>query len=241
MDPLDLVAFSPHPDDAELFCGGTLALTAGQGRRAGIVDLTAGESGSYGDVPTRSAEAAAAAEVLGLAHRESLGLPDGRLADTDAQRASVVAAIRRLRPRVLILPFVRGRHPDHSGAAALVRASAFLAGVRNYAPGDHEPHKPEKILYATAFRDYDAPRPTFVVDISSVFERKMRAVACYRSQFAGRTEAGELFPTGRDFPAGMEVKFAYYGSLIHVRYGEPFYTPEPIALSDVLSLGVRST
>jgi bacillithiol biosynthesis deacetylase BshB1 len=239
MDALDLVAFAPHPDDAELLCGGTLALMSERGYRTGIVDLTRGELGTRGTPEQRAQESAAAALVLGLAHRESLGLPDGCVADTDEQRRIVVAAIRRLRPEVVILPYPSGRHPDHVAASALVRSASFLAGLANYAPGESRPGKPRKLLYASAYRDHDS-RPDFVVDITPAIERKLTAVRCYGSQFDGRDEGGELFPTGRDFYTSVEQRAAHYGSLIQVAYGEPFVTLEPVAIEDVVTLRVAS-
>ena len=238
MDPLDLIAIAPHPDDAELFCGGTLAAMADRGHRVGIVDLTRGEMGTSGSPELRAEEAAAAAKALGLAHRESLGLPDTGIADVGEQRAVLVEAIRRLRPRVVIAPHWLGRHPDHGASSALVKSACFLAGVRRFAEGG-EPHKPAKLLYASAFRDHDTS-PSFVVDVSSTFERKMTAIRCYTSQFDGREQGGELFPTGRDFYTSVELRFAHYGSLIQTRFGEPFVTVEPIAVEDVVALDVRS-
>jgi bacillithiol biosynthesis deacetylase BshB1 len=195
--------------------------------------------GSRGTVEERQAEARDATAILGVAHRECLGLPDARLADVDGQRAEVVAALRRLRPRTLILPYWNGRHPDHAAASSLVRSAAFLAGLVRVAQGAGEPHKPAKLLYAAAYRDHDAI-PSFVVDVTTTFDRKMRAIRCYRSQFDGRDQGGELFPTGRDFYASVDTKCAFYGSLIHVRYGEPFVTVEPLAVADVVDLGVAS-
>jgi len=237
-DTFDLLAFGPHPDDAELIAGGTLALMAERGYRVGIVDLTAGEMGTRGDTATRRAEAEKAAEILGVAHRECLDLPDAGLSDTDDQRAAVVTVIRRLRPRTVILPHWHGRHPDHGVASALIKSAAFLAGVKNYAPGGGA-FKPTKLLYGSAFRDHDS-RPSFVVDISAAFERKMSAIRCYGSQFDGRPEGGELFPTGRDFYEALDRRFDHYGSLIQVPYGEPFVTIEPIAVDDVVTLSGHS-
>jgi len=239
MKPLDLLAVAPHPDDAELLCGGTLARAVDAGHRVGIVDLTRGELGSRGSVELRASEADAATEALGIHHRENLGLPDGALADVDEQRRVVVHALRRLRPRTLIVPYPTGRHPDHGASAALVKSAAFMAGLRNFAPGDDEPHKPTKLLHAAAFRDHDA-HPSFVVDVTDVFERKMRAIEAYRSQFDGREEGGELFPTGRGFHEGVRLRFAHYGSLVQVAYGEPFVTVEPLLVEDPVRLGVKS-
>src|SRR5262249_51776757 len=132
MSDYDVGAFFAHPDDAEIVAGGTLAREAARGRRVAVVDLTRGESGSRGTPETRAAEAAEAARTLGAAQREALGLPDGRLADDAEQRDAVVAAIRRLRPRIVILPHWEQRHPDHTAAGRLVYAASFLAGLRNY-------------------------------------------------------------------------------------------------------------
>jgi len=239
MSTVDLLAIVPHPDDAELLCGGTLALMSDRGYRVGVVDLTLGEMGSRGTVEERRREAAAASEILGLAHRESLELPDTRIADTSEQRLRVVGALRRLRPRVVILPHWNGRHPDHGAASTLVRNACFLSGLVNVGPGAGEPHKPQKLLYAAAYRDHDAV-PTFVVDVSTSFDRKMAAIRCYGSQFDGRDQGGELFPTGRSFYESVELKSAFYGSLIHVKHGEPFTTVEPVAVEDVVTMGVAS-
>jgi len=239
IEALDLLAVVPHPDDAELLCGGTLAIAADRGHRTGVCDLTLGEMGSRGSVEERRREAASASEILGLAHRESLELSDTAIADVHEQRVRVVELIRRLRPRTVILPHWHGRHPDHAASAALVKNAAFLAGLRSFAPESGAPHKPHKLLYAAAYRDHDAT-PSFVVDVTPVFERKMRAIRCYASQFDGRDQGGELFPTGRDFYASVEVKCAFYGSLIQVSYGEPFTTIEPLAVEDVVSLPVAS-
>lgn len=211
---------------------------AERGYRTGILDLTRGELGTRGTPEQRAQEAAAAALVLGLTHRESLGLPDGQVADDDAQRRALVTVLRRLRPAVVILPYPTGRHPDHVAASALGRSASFLAGIAKFAPGT-EPAKPRKILYASAYRDHDS-RASFVVDVTPVIQKKMTAVRCYGSQFDGRDEGGELFRTGRDFYTSVEQRAAHYGSLVQVPYGEPFVTLEPLAIDDLVTLRVAS-
>ncbi len=239
MEAIDLLAVMPHPDDAELLAGGTLARMAERGYRVGVCDLTRGEMASRGSVDERAREAAEAAGILGLTHRENLGLPDAGLADVDAQREALAEVIRRLRPATIILPYPAGRHPDHGAASALGRSAAFLAGLRRFAMSDAEPHKPRKLLYASAYRDHDS-HPSFVVDVTDTLGKKMDAIRAYGTQFDGRDQGGELFPTGRDFYASVELRAAHYGSLIQVPYGEPFVTLEPIAVDDVVSLGVAS-
>ncbi|MBM3906755.1 MAG: bacillithiol biosynthesis deacetylase BshB1 [Gemmatimonadetes bacterium] len=238
MPDIHLLAFAPHPDDAELLCGGTLAKVAREGRRTAIVDLTRGEMGTRGSVELRAAEAAQAAQVLGLAHRENLGLPDSGLENTPANRVLIAKVIRRLRPQVVIAPAPKGRHPDHRIAAQMIRDGCFLAGVRKTDP-ESEPHRPRKLLHAIAYRE-DHVKPTFVVDISADFETKLRAVACYASQFEGVIQAGEVYPNGEPLADIIRHQSAHYGSLIRVRYGEPFWTQETMRVDDVMALEAES-
>jgi bacillithiol biosynthesis deacetylase BshB1 len=235
---VDLLAAVAHPDDAELLCGGTLARSASQGHRTGILDLSRGELGSRGSAEIRAAEAAAAARVLGVSERANANLPDGRLTNTDTTRRIVVEHLRRFRPRTVILPYPVGRHPDHRVASELIHDAAFLSGLKNY-PADGEPFRPVKLCYAMAYRE-DAVKPTFVVDISAWMEQKLAAVASYASQFDGVTQGGELYPNGQAFLDLVRTQSAHYGSLIRVAYGEPFWTPETMSVEDIVSLGVGS-
>ncbi|HLQ69942.1 MAG TPA: bacillithiol biosynthesis deacetylase BshB1 [Gemmatimonadales bacterium] len=237
---IDLLAIAAHRDDVELTCGGTLAKAARAGHRVGIIDLTQGEMGTRGDAATRTAEAERAAKTLGVALRLTAGMRDAHLANDEPSREAVVALIRRTKPKVVILPFPVGRHPDHRAASELGRDACYLAGLAKYAPGKGgEAHRPYKLLYALAYRE-DPVKPTFVVDISDVFEKKMEAIRCYSSQFDGAKAAGEVFPTGQDLYELIRVQSAHYGSLIRRRYGEPFYTAETQEVDDVLDLGVQS-
>ena len=239
-DQVDLLAIAAHRDDVELTCGGTLAKAATSGHRVGIIDLTQGEMGTRGDAATRAAEAERAAKTLGVAIRVNAGLRDAHLENDEASRKKVVALIRRAKPRVVILPFPVGRHPDHRIASEIGRDACYLAGLAKYAPStDVEAHRPYKLLYALTYRE-DPVKPTFVVDISDVFETKMQAIRCYSSQFEGAKAAGEVYPTGQDLYELIRVQSAHYGSLIRRRYGEPFYTPETQEVDDVLKLGVQS-
>jgi bacillithiol biosynthesis deacetylase BshB1 len=239
-DTVDLLAIAAHPDDVELTCGGTLAKAARAGHRVGIIDLTQGEMGTRGDAATRAAEAERAAKTLGVVVRLNARMPDAHLTNDEASKQHVVELIRRMRPRVVILPFPVGRHPDHRIASELGRDACYLAGLAKYAPGKGgEAHRPYKLLYALAYRE-DPVKPTFVVDISEVFETKMEAIRCYASQFTGAKAAGEIHPTGQDLYELIRVQSAHYGSLIRRRYGEPFYTAETHEVDDVLQLGVQS-
>jgi bacillithiol biosynthesis deacetylase BshB1 len=236
--PVDILAIAAHRDDVELTCAGTLAKAVEAGHRTGILDLTAGESGTMGSAALRAQEAEKAAEILGVAERRNAGLADAHLHNTEEARRAVVTEIRHFAPRVVILPFPVGRHPDHRIASELGRDACYLAGLEKYdAPG--APHRPHKILYALSYRE-DPVKPTFVVDIGAQFERKMAAIRCYASQFDGAKAAGEIFPTGQNLYALVETQNAHYGSLIRARYGEPFFTHETMSVEDVVTLGVRS-
>ncbi len=235
---LDLLAVGAHPDDVELTCGGTLAKSVEQGYRVGILDLTRGEMGSSGTPEIRAAESAEAARRLGVEVRTNAGLPDALLENTNEARELVVHHLRELAARTVIIPWPRGRHPDHRVASELVRDACFLAGLKNFSGGPAR--RPLKILYAAAFRE-DIGKPTFVVPISEgQFARKMEAMSCYVSQFSGATAAGEVFPTGQELMERIKVSSHHYGSLIRTLHGEPFFTEETMAVDDVASLGVPS-
>ena len=196
--------------------------------------------GTRGDAATRAAEAERAAQTLGVALRLNARMRDAYLENNEASRGKIVELIRRTRPRVVILPFPVGRHPDHRVASELGRDACYLAGLAKYEPGKGgAAHRPYKLLYALAYRE-DPVKPTFVVDISDVFEAKMEAIRCYASQFTGAKAAGEIHPTGQDLYELIRVQSAHYGSLIRRRYGEPFYTTETQEVDDVLQLGVQS-
>ncbi len=239
MADLDLLAIAPHRDDAELTCGGTLIRAVDAGHAVGILDLTQGEMGTRGSAALRATEAESAARVMGLAVRENLGLPDAGILNDDTTRAQLVQMLRRLRPRVVIAPAPRGRHPDHRRAAELVRDACFLAGLAKFAPGDAPAFRPFKLVHAITYRE-DLLKPTFVVDVSEQFARKLDAIRCYASQFDGAIQAGEVYPNGESLYEIVTHQAAHYGSRIRVRYGEPFYTDETMRVDDVTTLGVST-
>src|SRR5580693_8042607 len=178
---LDLLAIAAHPDDVELTCGGTLLKATEQGYKTGILDLTAGEMGTRGTPETRLKEAAKAARILRVAHRENLRLPDSNVEVTKETKLALAQRIRALQPRTVILPYWDGRHPDHYNAARLGYEGCFLAGLKRL-DLQGEAYRPFKILYSTT---YDRTiRPSFVVDISGEFSRRTRAILAYGSQFS---------------------------------------------------------
>jgi bacillithiol biosynthesis deacetylase BshB1 len=236
---LDLLAIAPHPDDVELTCGGTLLQAAEQGYKTGILDLTAGEMGTRGTPETRLKEAAKAAKILRVAHRENLRLPDAHLEVTTEYKLAVARRIRALKPHTVILPYWEGRHPDHYTAARLGYEGCFLAGLKQL-PIEGEAFRPFKILYSTIY--YKEVRPTFVVDISRHFKRRYQAILAYHSQFSPKAKERK---SKVDIPLDrlhQEVNLIarYYGHLAGVEYAEPFLVKEVMQVEDVVAIPVRS-
>ena len=238
MTTVDVLAVAAHRDDVELTCGGTMAKLARQGHTTGILDLTQGEMGSRGSAQTRAHEASVAATVLGVTLRENLALPDAGIVNTPETRLALAKVIRRTRPRIVIAPAPRGRHPDHRVASQLVRDACFLAGLTKL-DRDHPPHRPLKVLHSVTFRE-DQVKPTFVVDITDEFETKLKAIRCYASQFDGTTQAGEVYPNGEPLYDIIRHQSAHYGTLIRCKYGEPFFTYETMRVDDLTALDVST-
>ena len=237
-EPLDILAIMAHPDDVELTCGGTLLASAARGRRTGIADLTRGETASRGTPELRHEEAQEAARILGCSVRVNLRLPDAHLVNSPEARAVVIRAIRTYRPTIVITHAREGRHPDHIAAAQLVRDACFMSGLKMLVP-ELPAFRPRKVVHCLSYRE-DAITPSFVVDISDVFEQKLAAIACYRSQFTGLTQAGEVYPNGEPLPDIIRHQAAHYGSLIRARYGEPFFTTETLRVDDIAALDVST-
>jgi bacillithiol biosynthesis deacetylase BshB1 len=238
-EPLDVLAVMAHPDDAELLCGGALAASADRGERVGILSLTDGGKGTHGSADQRAREADRAAEILGIEVRTSVGLPDAELSHAPEHRRAVIEKIRALRPRVVVTHWTVGRHPDHRITAELVTDACFLAGLKRY-PAGGDPHRPFKVVYATAFRE-DADPPSFVIDVTAQMERKLEAIAAYQSQFAGKSGVGEVFPGGeRPMLEQVRAACARWGSLVRVPYGEPFRTRETILQESLGALRVST-
>jgi bacillithiol biosynthesis deacetylase BshB1 len=235
---VDILAIAAHRDDVELTCGGLLIKSAKQGHRTAVLDLTEGESATRGTAEQRAAEAQRAAKVMGLASRENLQLPDAAIVNSPETRAAVAAVLRKLRPRVVVAPAQEGRHPDHRVTAQLVRDACFLAGLQKLSPGEPA-HRPHKVVHCMSFRE-DWHKPTFVVDVSDEFEQKIAAIACYESQFAGATRAGEVQPNGESLFDIVRHHAAHYGSYIRTRYAEPYFTSETMRVDDVMLLDVAT-
>jgi N-acetylglucosamine malate deacetylase 1 len=234
--PLDVLAIAAHPDDVEQTCGGTLIRMAAQGYRTGVLDLTAGDMGTRGTPETRLTEAEAAGSEMRLAWRGNLRLPDARLENTITVRMTLAMEIRNLRPRVVILPYWEARHPDHYRASEIGFEACFLAGLKKL-DEETEPHRPHKIVYSSLYANVT---PSFVVDISDHFERRMAALFRYESQYGQLKEASEIFPGQQEIRERLGSIARFYGNLIGVRYGEPFVVKEMLRVDDIAAMGVRS-
>ena len=258
--PLDVLAIAAHRDDVEQTCGGTLLKMAQHGRRTGILDLTQGEMGTRGTAEDRAQEATEAAKILRVSWRQALDIPDGRVENTWENKLKVVRVIREQRPRVVILPYWKGRHPDHYTASTLGYEACFLAGLakldfsldasdssaalRAERPQDSrqdagatKPYRPFKIIYATLYYDL---RPTFVVDITELFEARFQALMAYKSQFSDQEAGKDLFPAKAEVRARIEAIARFYGLLGGVTYAEPFLQKEVGLVEDLTMIPVKS-
>ena len=249
MAPLDILAVAAHRDDVEQTCGGTLLKMAQRGYRTGILDLTRGEMGTRGTAEDRAREATEAAKILSVSWRQALDIPDGRVENTWENRVKVAGVLRETRPRVLILPYWQGRHPDHYTASVLGYEACFLAGLakleissleregRQGAGASLPAHRPFKIVYATLYYDV---RPTFVVDISEQFEDRFRSLMAYKSQFTDQQAGSGIFPLQAEIRSRIEAMARFYGMLGGVTYAEPFLQKEVGLVDDLTTIPVKS-
>ena len=230
------VAFGPHPDDVELCCGGVICKLSSEGFKVAVVDLTRGELGSQGTPEIRKQEADAAAKVLGIDKRENLELPDGFISSETEQLASVVAALRRLRPEIVLAPYHQGRHPDHEAASDLITKACFFSGLANYkVPGEEPSFSPRQVLYYQMRYRF---KPSFIVDISNFSEQKLKAIQCYGSQVRRAAELKDK----TDAPlissplslSSLIARDQYYGAMIGTQHAEPFFTRTALSISDPL-------
>ena len=230
MNTVDVLAIAAHPDDVEISCAGLLIRMADLGYRTGVLDLTRGELGTRGSAEIRSHEAAAAAQIMGLTVRENADLPDSRLMLDDVSRAAVAACIRRLCPALVILPSDGQRHPDHNAAAAIGYAGIFAAGLSKF-PVAGAAHRPARVLYAVAD---ERQIPSFYVDITAQMERKLRAVAAYRSQF-DEMPANAVDALGDDMYSRLTCAARSFGWRCGVRFAEPYCVKQPMLVDDPIA------
>jgi bacillithiol biosynthesis deacetylase BshB1 len=240
--PLDILAIAAHRDDVEQTCGGTLLKMAERGHRTGILDLTQGEMGTRGSAEDRAREAAEAASILRVSWRQALDIPDGRVENTFENRLKVVRVLREQRPRVVVLPYWKGRHPDHYTASNLGYEACFLSGLAKLEVDvarvpSPAPHRPFKIIYATIYYDV---RPTFIVDITDQFEARFASLMAYKTQFSDQAAGAGIFPAHAEIGSRVEAMARHYGMLAGVTYGEPFLQKEVGLVEDLLAIPVKS-
>lgn len=235
---VDILCITAHPDDVEIACAGTVLKHVAEGKRVGLVELTAGELGTRGTPELRRIEAEAGRQVLGALFRYQLGLADGFFRADEASLLKVVASIRAHRPRVLITNAVRDRHPDHGRAAALVAEAAFLSGLRRinttWEGEAQEAWRPVTVLYCIQDRWID---PDLVVDISAHWTKKLEALRCFKSQFHDPNSTEPVSPISvPEFLPTLEGRARDMGRLIGVPFGEGFNTARPLGVRDVCDL-----
>jgi N-acetylglucosamine malate deacetylase 1 len=251
-DTVDILAIAAHRDDVEQTCGGTLLRMAQRGYRTGILDLTQGEMGTRGNAVDRAREANQAAALLCVSWRQALDIPDGRVENTWENRLKIARVLRQQRPRVVVLPYWQGRHPDHYTCSTLGYEACFLAGLgklgqaQQSAPAAIEdleaiaklpPHRPFKIVYASLYFDV---RPSFVIDITDQFETRFQALMAYQSQYTDQSEGTGLFPMQAEIRQRLEAMASFYGLLAGVKYAEPFVQKEIGLVDDLLAIPVKS-
>ena len=238
MTNVDVLGIFAHPDDLELSVAGTLLKLKKLGYKTGALDVTRGEMGTRGTVDERHTEAMRAAEVLQLDLRENLGLPDGHVWNDEASRTKLVRVLRRLKPKVLFTHQFDDPHPDHNHIVTLVRESARLASLQNYDKETGADKINAPIVAYTVFSQRVAP--SFVVDVSEFADAKMESIKAHASQFYNpNSNAPETRLTGKDFLDGIEHRLHYYGGLIGVEAGEPFFVREMLNVEDPFALLTR--
>ena len=237
MENVDVLTIAAHPDDIELTCAGTLIKMVDKGYSAGILDLTQGEMGTRGTPELRALEAEAARVAIGAICRERLNFGDLRITASIENRHALAAKIREARPKTVILPYWEGRHPDHYTAATLGYEACYAAGLKQL-PVDGPPHRPKKILYASMYWE---TKPSFLVDISPQWERKLAAINCFASQFAGNLlDITELYPAWGKLIDRIATQCKYFGHLMGVDYAEPFIVKEAMSVDDIVDMPVAS-
>ncbi len=244
MSKLDVLAFGVHPDDVELCAGGTVCSLAEAGYRVGVVDLTRGQLGSRGTPDLRADEAARAAEIMGLEVRENIGMMDGGIENTRAHQLPIIRLLRKYRPHIALIGSFECRHPDHGAGARLCADAFFYAGLRKITTHDGEgkeqaPWRPHHVLHYMQAIEFD---PTFVVDVSHVWNRRIEALQAFRSQFynpeyEAEHDEPETFVSNEGFFKWVEARARTYGYRIGAAFGEPFlYRHGPVGVRDLVAV-----
>ena len=229
---IDFLSFAPHPDDAEMGCGGLLLKMKDKGYTTGIVDLSRSELSSNGDLSTRAEETKKASEILQLDIRENLEIEDANISNTVENRKKIVDMLRKYRPRMVAMPYFTDRHPDHENSYRLIKEAIFLSGLVKFET-DCKAYRPNIVIHYMLHTEFD---PTFIVDISKYFKQKENAIAAYKSQFYSDYENQTLtFISSKNFDDILHTRFKYYGLKVKAQYGEPYYISSKIKIDDPIS------
>jgi len=235
---LDVLAIGAHPDDIELGCCGIVAKLVQQGKRVGILDLTHGELGTRGSKNIRHNEAKEAAKILGVSVRENLKLADGSFEVNQKNILKLIQVIRKYRPKILLIPYFHERHPDHEHAHRLAKEAWFYSGLINIKTKENgkqqSSFRPD--TYFQFMQRYEFP-PSFIVDITDVYEIRQQAIKAFASQFHNpNSKEPETLLSRPSFMDLLEIRAKYFGSQIGVKYGEPLYYHQPLGVGDLFSL-----
>lgn len=231
----DVLAFGAHPDDIEIFCSGTIRKLIKNHKKAAVVDLTYAELSTRGNLKLRAEETEKANKVMGLEHREILGIPDGNIELNWENKLKVIYAIRKYRPKVVLCPYLDCRHPDHQKTGMLVKEAFHNAGLVKIETFDkdvkQEPFRPDHLFYFMEMVDFI---PSFVIDISDEFDDKMKSIRAFKSQFFSEDDPGtQTFISQKSFIEYIEARARYWGFKIGVKYGEPYFSPKPLGIKDM--------
>ncbi len=234
---LDMLCFGAHPDDIEILAGGLILRHVVAGYRVGLIDMTRGEMGTRGGKEIRKSELNRAAEVLGVVARDNLALPDSQMENSFESKLAAASAIRKYRPRVVIHQGTNYRHPDHRVTGEIIRDACFLAGLKDLS-AEGEPFRPFKVVECYNYRSSD--QPSFLIDISDVFEQKLDAIAAYESQFPrGEQKLAPHLGFGNVYE-WVTARNRYFGMMIRTQYAEPYTIFESIEVDDLVKMPVAS-
>lgn len=242
-EKLDVLGLAAHPDDVELACGGTICLLTKQGYRVGIADFTSGELGTRGTPELRRQEADEASRVMGLAARENLGMMDGDIQNTRVNQIRVIRVVRRYRPHIVLINSPEDRHPDHGDASRLSTSAMFYSGLRMIETFEDDgsrqmPWRPHHVLHYMQSTPFE---PSFVVDVTPVWEQRLKAMYAFRSQFfdpdyVPPADEPQTFISNPEFMKYVESQARFYGYKIGAVYGEPFlYRHGPVGIDDLFA------
>lgn len=240
---LDILAFGVHPDDVELSCSGSLMTEQANGKKVGIIDLTKGELGTRGTAQIREQEASAAAEIMGIAIRENLGMRDGFFANDEAHQRIIIQMIRKYKPEIVLCNAPEDRHPDHGRSAALVSDSCFLSGLRKIITQNNgeeqEAWRPKYVFHYIQDRYLN---PDFLVDVSAVFERKIQSIRAYGTQFHNPDlNEPQTYISAPGYLESVISRHKMFGKMIGVNYAEGFISPKMIGIQSFDALIQHAT